>query len=130
MTDDDPNVLVTAARQLLDDHARVGGSGWARGTAFLTRQALEAAVANYWHRRAPGMDTCDGRAQLVALRFYLAAPTMARLAHQTWASLSHACHHHAYELAPTAAELQRWIETVCEIINALDPPKDLRSTVM
>ena len=38
---------------------------------------------------------------------------MARVAH-TWASLSNACHYHAYELVPTAEELTGWIETVEE----------------
>ena len=34
--------------------------------------------------------------------------------HETWGALSRACHHHPYELAPTAAELARWIEVVEE----------------
>jgi hypothetical protein len=30
----------------------------------------------------------------------------------TWGALSNACHHHVYELAPTAQELSLWADTV------------------
>jgi len=119
VTGGNPDDILADARQLLDDHAGMVGSGWARSTALLIRQALEAALATYWHGVAPGMNTCDLRAQLVSLRFYLDEPDAARLAHQTWAVLSQACHHRAYELAPTAAELQQWTATVAEIIDSL-----------
>lgn len=45
---------------------------------------------------------------------------MARVAH-TWASLSNACHYHAYELVPTAEELTGWIETVEEFAGCSQP---------
>jgi hypothetical protein len=34
-----------------------------------------------------------------------------------WAALSHACHHHPYELSPTAEELERWMDTVEALIR-------------
>jgi len=39
-----------------------------------------------------------------------------------WTALSRACHHHAYELAPTAAELRTWHTTVLGIRTALRDP--------
>jgi len=32
--------------------------------------------------------------------------------HEAWGSLSRACHHHPYELAPTTGELATWIVIV------------------
>jgi hypothetical protein len=36
--------------------------------------------------------------------------------------LSRACHHHAYELAPTAEELTGWLAETERVIAALAPP--------
>lgn len=118
MTTPTPQALLAAARATLDRPAALAGSAWARSTALLTRQALEIALAGYWTKRAPGMESCSGAAQLLALPFYLDDPA-ARLAHETWAALSHACHHHAYDLAPTAAELRRWLEAAQTIVDVL-----------
>ena len=42
------------------------------------------------------------RTQLICLRSYLEdAPLAARAGH-AWSALSRACHHHPYELGPTA----------------------------
>ena len=38
-----------------------------------------------------------------------------------WSSLSRACHHHHYELAPTAAELEGWIQQTEHLLAALEP---------
>ncbi len=35
-------------------------------------------------------------------------------AYQVWGALSRACHHHSYELAPTAGELEGWITWVAQ----------------
>ena len=37
--------------------------------------------------------------------------------HEAWGALSRACHHHPYELAPTAGELSGWIEAVEAFAN-------------
>jgi 3',5'-cyclic AMP phosphodiesterase CpdA len=36
-----------------------------------------------------------------------------------WASLSRACHHHHYELGPTAAELERWMLQTKRLVEVL-----------
>jgi hypothetical protein len=33
------------------------------------------------------------------------------------ATLSRACHHHLYELAPTASELSRWLNEAAELVT-------------
>jgi hypothetical protein len=123
VTSDTPTAVLVAARTILDRPEAVTSSAWARSTALLTRQALEAALGDFWRSRAPGMEDCPLRAQLVALQLYVPDPHAARLAHHTWASLSHACHHHAYDLAPTASELRAWLDTVAQLVDGLDAAK-------
>jgi hypothetical protein len=113
-----PRRLVEVARTVLDEPAVLAGPAWPRAVALLTRQALEGAVSGYWERRAPGMAACNNTAQLLALRFY-ADETVAAEAYQAWCSLSEACHHHGYDLAPTAGELAGWLDTVAEVVERL-----------
>jgi hypothetical protein len=61
------------------------------------------------------------RTQLICLRSYLEdAPLAARTSH-TWSALSRACHHHAYELAPTSTELEDWFAVVGELVRKVEP---------
>ena len=39
-------------------------------------------------------------------------------AHETWSALSHACHHHPFDLSPTVSELKPLIDTVRTLIAA------------
>jgi hypothetical protein len=44
-----------------------------------------------------------------------------KLAHSiayTWAALSNACHHHVYQLAPSASELRMWIQATEAMLNS------------
>jgi hypothetical protein len=85
---------------------------------LLARQALEAAIADFWLRVEPEEMTGSFTTQLLCLRSYVPAE-VATGAFEAWAGLSTACHHHAYDLAPTAAELHRWVETVTDLVTAL-----------
>ena len=86
---------------------------WPRATALLTRQSLELALDDLWHRRAPGVEQCSARAQLLCLPSYLRGnEVLAEQVAYAWSGLSRACHHHAYELPPTFEELAGWIEVV------------------
>ena len=82
-------------------------------SALLTRQALDAALDEFWEQqRAPGVKSGSRHSQLLCLGSYVGDDQLsARVAH-TWAALSNACHYHSYELVPTAGELEGWIETV------------------
>ena len=104
-----PEALLSMARGLLDaPHSRIPVPLRTRAAAFLARQALEAALDDYWKARGLPLDRCPMRAQLVCLREYAPADdaSTASAFEQTWATLSRACHHHPYELTPTIAELR------------------------
>jgi hypothetical protein len=49
---------------------------------------------------------------------YLGDADLAARAGHAWSALSRACHHHPYELAPTAAELQGWLAVVDALVQA------------
>lgn len=92
---------------------------WPRGTALITRQALETGLDDLWRVRAPGVEQCSMRAQLLCLSEFLRHGDLAERVAYAWGGLSRACHHHAYELPPTAGELHGWIDVVEELIKAV-----------
>jgi len=61
------------------------------------------------------------RPQLICLRGYLKDDALAGQAQQLWSSLSRACHHHPYELAPTVGELEGWMEASGALLASLQP---------
>jgi hypothetical protein len=63
---------------------------WPRAVVLLQRQALEVALKTYWSLKAPGVEECSARAQLLCLGTYLTNESVARRAHQTWTALSRA----------------------------------------
>src|SRR4051812_46090467 len=103
-------VLADASRSVLENPGQLPKATWPRTSALLARQAIESAVADYLAARAPGLETCSRATQFTCLPWYANNRATARLAFQTWAALSEACHHHAYDLAPTASELRAWID--------------------
>jgi len=109
--------LLDAARSLLT--AAPAPSGWqARAVATLTRQALEAALDDFWLRVAPGVEAAPRSTQLLCLPTY-AGDQVAGLASTTWSSLSNACHVRAYDLAPSLDELARWLAATAQVLDAL-----------
>ena len=106
------------ARQLLEERTDQMVGVWPRAVAFLTRQALEDAMRWVWLVHAPGVEECSAHAQLLCLRSYLGDEELAEEADHVYARLSWACHHHPYELAPTAAELDGWIAEVARVQGA------------
>jgi hypothetical protein len=111
--------LLAAARQLLSQPAGTTTGIWPRATALLTRQALENALDEFWEASpaTAGLSRCSRRAQFACLPTYLKGD-VARGAAYVWGALSRACHYHAYELAPTAAELTGWISNVAGFMAA------------
>ena len=59
------------------------------------------------------------RAQLACLPDYLADRSLAADVAFTWGTLSEACHHHAYDLGPTASELEGWLDAVQRLVAAV-----------
>jgi hypothetical protein len=112
----DHSALVRAARDLLLYFDPETAGLWPRAAALLARQALEMGLDEFWEGRAPGVENASARAQLLCLPTYMDALT-ARKADHAWEALSRACHHHPYELSPTAAELSSWIEDVDQVLQ-------------
>ena len=107
--------LLSQARALLGLASPATRGLWPRAAALLARQALEGALDDYWQaRRLPIGREVSRRAQFICLREYARAheKELAARLHHAWTALSQACHHHGYELAPTAGELQGWMEVV------------------
>ncbi len=112
--------LLDDADRLLSGDRRASGAWWPRATAFLLRSALELELAAYWARVEPGVEVCSMRAQLTVLRRpEYAGPDTGTDVAAAWHALSRACHHHAYELAPTVAELRSWSLAVRDAVAAL-----------
>ena len=118
------NQLLTAARLVLERDDLGGFANRARGAALLARQSIETALAAYWREVAPGAERASRKAQFVSLRYCLGDARLAASAHQAWAELSSACHHHPYDIAPTATEVLQWIEATAPVIRALTAATD------
>lgn len=115
-----PDELLTTAREFIVRPDATAAGVWPRTTAFLTRQALEGAVDAYWAAKPDTEPMRDAtmRSKLTCLPCYLDPPT-ARQITFTYHALCGACHYHPYELAPTAAELHRWISDVAAFVGLL-----------
>jgi len=111
------DTLATALGLLRKPEARTAGL-WPRAAALLARQALEMSLDQYWKAKRPGLELCTTHAQLLCLREYWPDKEEAERIHLAWVALSRACHHHPYELAPTAAELERWFAVVDRVVAA------------
>jgi hypothetical protein len=115
-----PEGLLAAARQIIERPDAATAGVWPRAAALLARQALELAMASLWEARpqAAGLSQCSTRSQLQCLTAYLDRDTASRAAYLS-AALSRACHYHPYELAPTAAELTRWLDETAQVVSLL-----------
>jgi hypothetical protein len=112
-----PAELLDAARMMVRQ-PRPGTAGlWSRAAALLGRQALEAELDELWSQTHPGIERASTRCQLLCLTGYLPDRRLAGRAAHAWAALTRACHHHPYELPPTADELERWLDAVEAVIN-------------
>jgi hypothetical protein len=74
---------------------------------------------------APGLEHATTRAQLVCLPHYLGDGDLAHEIVCTWSALSDACHQHAHELAPTAAELEHHLDAVRRLVHRLERAKEM-----
>lgn len=115
-----PGELLAAADQLLASPVPGAGAQWPRACALLIRLALEMTLDRFWVRVLPVAAGCGMRQQLLLLPLYTVnLPTAAGLAREAWLGLAGAAHHHAYELAPTAAELRTWHSEVTQLATLL-----------
>jgi hypothetical protein len=110
----DARDVLELARDLLSRSDPSTAGLWPRAAALLIRQALEESVDAYWTDRQLPLDSLPTQTQLVCLRMMTPDGSVPARVHEAWGALSRACHHHPYELAPTAAELAAWIAVVEE----------------
>jgi hypothetical protein len=114
------DVLLDDADRMLAGDRAANGAWWPRAAALVVRSALEAELAAYWARVEPGVEQCPMRAQLAVLRRpEYAGPDTGTDVAAAWHALSRASHHHAYELAPTLAELRSWSLAVRDAVAVL-----------
>ena len=107
-----PMEILAAADALVGPDESSRAHGWPRVAAVLARHAIEEALRQYWALREPGVERCTWHAQLLCLTVYLSDRDLARETAAAWSDLSRACHHHPYELAPTANELRGLLDVV------------------
>lgn len=112
--------LLDSAHQVIH-RTDVGLEGvWPRAAALLGRQALEESLDAFWERTLPGMTKANFATRLACLPQYLKDNEVADGVKVAWSALSRACHHHPYELPPTAHELIRWLERIGGLVELLD----------
>lgn len=92
---------------------------WPRASALLTRQVLEETLDRLWLAIDPGVARASRATQLTCLGLMIKDAALVADVRSAWASLSRACHHHHYELGPTAAELERWIRQTEHLAEAI-----------
>jgi hypothetical protein len=103
------------ARSVLDGRTAAPPGCQARIAAFLARQALQDEVDALCAAHDPALrHPVTMRSRLTVLRFIHGAD-VARTAEVAWQGLNEACHHHAYELSPTAAEIGHLIDVVASL---------------
>lgn len=115
----DPDLCLSVAERMLAEVPRGARGAWPRACAWLIRIALETELTRFWQAIREPVARCRSRqAQFLLLRAHLGRAAAVR-AHQTWAVLSRAGHHHSYELALTAVELDLLRRDAAEAIAAL-----------
>lgn len=115
----DASALLDEARRLLAKAPGDTGGMWPKAVALLTRQSLESALDDFWRWKAPGAQLASRYAQLICIGAFVKDDRVAAGIRSAWNDLSRACHHHAYELAPTADELNRMVASVAGFIQHL-----------
>jgi hypothetical protein len=113
-----PQDLLAEADRLLTTVVPGTRGRWPRACAWLIRLALEQSLDDFWTTRLPEAAECGMRPQLLLLPRYV-GPALAGQARDAWLGLARATHRHAYDLAPTVAELRRWHDLVAGIVAGL-----------
>ena len=107
--------MLTATQAVLSGDTDIPARRRTRAAALLARTALELAVDARLAAEGAGIEKAGMRAKLVCLRAL--ASDIADDAAVAWAGLSRACHHHAYELAPTAGETRHLADLVERVLG-------------
>ena len=114
-----PSQLLQAADHLLERPDLDLRGAWPRAVALLGRQALEGGLDQFWTQEFPNMMYASRRTQTLCLAQFVRDPDLTDGIRESWASLTRACHHHPFELSPTAVELKNWLVEVERLVTQL-----------
>ncbi|PRX50871.1 hypothetical protein B0I33_10122 [Prauserella shujinwangii] len=113
-----PAELVDHARAVLAGRRGIPAAQRTRAAAILARQALEDTTRRLCTAAGADLPGANERSRLIVLRWFVGEGA-ADLAGAAWWGLSRLCHHHAYELTPTAGEVAHLVDQVASLIDAL-----------
>lgn len=114
-----PNELLDAVKRLLERSDLSLQGAWPRAVALLGRQALEGGLDGFWEAEFEQMKYASRRTQTLCIEQFVRDPDLTDGIRESWAELSRACHHHPFELSPTAAELKNWLAEVEGLVSQL-----------
>ena len=114
----DSQQFVIWAESLMKDPEATSSGAWPRAAALLARSSLEASITELWEAKEIPLQRASWRAQLLCLPGYV-DPNVAKRVAFAHSALSAACHHHPYDLPPTAIEIQRWLGIIQSLILAV-----------
>jgi len=109
----DRAALLDYADEVLDGRVTLAGRG-PRTAAVLARLAFEDWLDEQSTWLPAGQDRPTTNSKLVVLSALRGAEVGGH-ARRVWHTLSRACHHHAYELQPLAAEIKRLVAAVRQL---------------
>lgn len=113
--------LLGLAHDVLHGRVDVPAGQRTRAAAQLARLALEEIVRIRCTELGADLPRTTMRSRLLVLHV-LAAPEVSVPARAAWAGLSRACHRHAYELAPSDAEIIGLLGHVTVLADAAGRP--------
>ncbi len=103
--------VLRCAHVMLDQPEPDTATVWPRGAAVLTRQAIETTLDAYWQHTSAQMRFANWTEKWLAAPAYLGRDPVVPAAEYAWSALSEACHHRAYEVGLTEAELRAHLRT-------------------
>jgi hypothetical protein len=112
----DRAALLDYARDVLDGKVELGTRG-SRTAALLARRAFEDWLDEQSVRWSGSSYYGPSTKSKLVVFEALRGAELGQLVKRAWQGLSVACHHHSYELQPSAAE----VRDLVELVRSLDP---------
>lgn len=107
------------ADRILTGEVPLRGISSARAACWVTRRGLEALLVELLAKKALDVGTANTRSRLICpSSAYADQPDLVTTVGTTWDQLSRACHHHAYDLAPTSGEARHLLAAAQQYAGA------------
>lgn len=117
--------LLAAATDIIDGQTSLPPRRRTRAAALLARSALEHLIDTRLTAAGHDLSEANQRSKLICLRT-LVDPERGPAIEAAYATLSQACHHHAYELSPVGHEIRPLLAVVeqeaVHVLTALTAP--------